>query len=390
MNSKPCPVPLYSVNVSAQHSNFCCRIKSAGPQVRIEDFHSDAAESLRTQLTQPQLDPLCSACDTASIDTRKNQRQRLYNLLAWPIRHSAEPVLRDLSISLDNVCASSCIACSAQLSTTIARLIRPLPPKQQQQLKFYSTGSSAYQGVDLASMAPLVSQVEILHLYGGEPLISPQWPRVIELICQHMPNLQVLLFNTGLNAVKPSWIDMLNQLNPNIRIWCTVSIDAPLDYNHWIRSCEPQQVQQGVNALSTVKAIKAIHYQPVIANYNVMALPEWLACVRQLSGSITPKLLSVRPGCLMQSVSPVWDPEELSANNLPPAIKQRVLQKLHHAVETEADQHIANTLYQTAIELIQRPVTRPWDQSLQRIELYPKLRGSTETFEDWVKLYLPS
>lgn len=380
MNSKPCSVPLYSLNVSANRSNFCCKIKSSGPSVRIEDFHSPAAQWWRTQLTQPQLDPLCSACDTVSSDNRKIQRQRLYNQLSWPTRHSEKPVLRDLSISLDNVCASSCIACSATLSTSIARLIRPLPPQQQQQLKFYSTGSSAYQGVDLASMAPLVSQVEILHLYGGEPLISPQWPRVIELICQHMPNLQVLLFNTGLNAVKPSWIDMLNQLNPKIRIWCTVSIDAPLDYNHWIRSCEPQQVQQGVNALSTVKNISALRYQPVIANYNVMALPEWLACVRQLSGSVTPKLLS----------SPVWDPEELSPHNLPPDIKQRVLQKLHSALKDETDHLTARTLYQTAIELIQRPVTRPWDQSLQRIELYPRLRGSTETFEDWVKLYLPS
>jgi hypothetical protein len=381
MNQPLCLVPYYSLNVSHQYSNFCCKLTKPSPEVTVESWHSASAEALREKLVGgSELDPVCSACAVPQgYESRRVNRHRVFKILG--IDSADRPVLKDLSISIDNVCASSCIACNSILSTAIARLEQNLTADQIQhhQLRQQPNSSSTvYQGLDLDRFVGHVGSVEILQIYGGEPLFSPQWPKIIDMINQHMPNLKVLYFNTGLNSVKTRWIDLLNTVDPRVKIRAFVSIDAPLDYNQWIRNTDPGDVMQGLAALKNLDRDITVCYQPVLANYNVWVLPELVGLLRELDQK-DPEI----------TFSTVFDPEVLKPCNLPPEIKAATEKKLTAAQAQETNPTIAASVYANALGHLKKTQTQPWDRSRERIELYPGLRGSNLTLDHWLDRYLP-
>lgn len=336
------------------------------PQIPLDQFLSQDTDSIRQELFGgSDLRPACRACDTAHA-TRRSVRTTYYDSLGWNTENP-QPQLRDLTLALDNICASSCLACSPRNSTSIAQLSNQLPSHGVQ---WFSRTSQPTAQINLAMLEPYLDQLQIIQVYGGEPLFSPQWLDFIEL-CNRMPNLQAVALTTGLNRIKKPHVAALAQLAQRIKVGLTVSIDAPLEYNHWIRDCSPEQVQTGLDLISTVP-VSRLNIQPVIANYNIFALPELVQVVHDIV-----------PGHFFWSHSPIWDPIELRPSNLPPDIKNAVVAKLSAAMIQSP-----NSLYRTAIELMTMPKTVDWKKSVARIELLPKLRGCTENFDYWLHKYL--
>jgi hypothetical protein len=191
------------------------------------------------------------------------------------------------------------------------------------------------------------------------------------------PKLKELVVNTGLKQIKPQWFQKLVDLPRQINIQLLISMDAPLEYNNWIRGCSEQEF---LDAYQLIKANKdrfdRISYQAVIAAYNVFSLPDWIEQVQQLSGESKPYFSS----------STVWDPVEVAAWQLPPDLKAQTIDYLTSRLATapSSGRHVLNT----ALELLKKPATVEWATAVERMELLPRKRGNTTDLNHWIARYL--
>lgn len=374
-----CPVPYYSLEINTGSSGtFCCKMQqSQRLNIAIDQFQNLATEDLRSELMQgDKLNDVCRACGGQGHDTRRSRKISQYQAMAWPVdRPRAQ--LRDLHLALDNVCAASCMACSPNLSTTIDLLTRD-HSDQQRQRWFGPAGHrrpQVYKSLDLDLIAQHTDQVELLQIYGGEPLISPLWPQLIDMV-NNMPRLHKLALTTGMKQIKPQWVDLLVDLPDKIKIDLVISLDAPLEMNHWIRGCEPGEFLAAWQLIDAVRdRFSRLVVQPVLANYNVWALPELVSAVEEIMGPME------------ISSTPVWEPAELHASQLPPEIKQRSLDKI--ALNRSAkDTAWLHRLYKTAQDLMRNRDCVDWSASRQRIHLLPNLRGDHRNIDHWLDQYL--
>lgn len=383
-----CAVPYYSLEINGRSSGtFCCKMDQRSRlDIAVTEFTSPEVNALRDQLMQgPELDEICRACARPQnqgqewLDsTRRTRKTQQYQQLGWMVQ-DPQPQLRDLHMALDNVCASSCMACSPNLSSTIDLLTRDMTPTERSQ-HFGRAGhlrTRAYKSIDLAALEPHFKDLELVQIYGGEPLISPLWPQMMEVLSRS-PGLRKLSVTTGMKQIKQRWFQAMVDLPSNVELELVISCDAPLDMNHWIRGCTEQEFMSAWQIIEPLRErFQHILIQPVIANYNVWALPDLVKFVAETLG----------PHMIVSS--PVWEPRELHAGQLPDAVKTATINKISAADHSTANQvWWLKRLYKTALDLCREPQTESWDRSLERMQLLPALRGDTRTIDHWLERYL--
>lgn len=374
MTTKPlCWVPYYSLELTPLQTTLCCKMNhSIAPTFSLDEYHSDRLETVRDQLFKgPELAPVCAACAVDQPHTRRKIKQDQWTKMGWTDPEKGQ--LRDLQIALDNVCASSCIPCNPNLSTTIANYMLDDARSAGLYPRWIIGKSRLF---DLDKLAEDWQNLEVVHVFGGEPLLSPQWPKFVEIMAAS-PKLKELVVNTGLKQIKPQWFQKLVDLPRQINIQLLISMDAPLEYNNWIRGCSEQEF---LDAYQLIKANKdrfdRISYQAVIAAYNVFSLPDWIEQVQQLSGESKPYFSS----------STVWDPVEVAAWQLPDQLKADTVQYLtgHLTTAPDSGRHVLKT----ALELLKKPATVDWTTAVNRMELLPRKRGNTTDLSYWIAKYL--
>lgn len=381
-----CPVPYYSLEINQQdRGHFCCKMdQRQRSDTALSEFASVSVSQLRDQLMTSRSD-LCRACDPqphqpSHLDSSRRLRKiAQYQQLGWEV-NDPQPQLRDLHMALDNVCASSCIACSPNLSSTIDLMTRD--QGQQQRMTWFARAGQlrprAYKSLDLKALRDSFESLELVQIYGGEPLISPLWPEWIAT-AQQLPKLKFMSLTTGMKQIKARWFDLLCSLPDRIELELVVSMDAALDMNHWIRGCTEQEFMESWSMIDAARSrFKHVIIQPVIANYNVWALPELVAAIDQLMG--TDQAIGS---------SPVWAPTELHAGQLPPELKVAAINKIKQADDATPNQRWwVKRMYKTALNLLRQPQTVDWKQCQKRINLLPNLRGDARTIDHWLDQYL--
>ena len=301
----------------------------------------------RSDFNQAVLPSQCDACkvDANSFSYRKH---RTIEFVKRGWREPTEPSLRNLNISIDNVCASSCLQCSPKQSTTIGHLL----------------GQPIRLSWDLNLLDPYLGSIEHMTISGGEPLQSP---RLVDL-CTKLSNTQIktIAIPTGLAKVRTQNIQALKNLNKPI--YCRVSIDAPWPLNEWIRGCDQDDWLRGYDQVNSFN----IAWQITIGAYNIFALPELLDYIE-----------TVNPNRHIQPSPIIW-PESMNSKQLPKHIKQQIIDKLL----SYTPRPNAKEIIDTALNLLREPPTLDWERCQSDIERLPSLRGCTETLDDFFKRYL--
>lgn len=379
MQSKPlCWVPYYSLETTARQVTLCCKMApELAPKFSIDEYHSPRLDQIRRELFElPQeLTDLCRACKGSNNFTRQKIKHREYQEWSWPEPKSA--ALKDLHIALDNVCASSCTMCNPNLSHSIARLVKDLDDVDKIYPRWRSSEPTTLQNLD--SLAGLVSELEVVHVFGGEPLISPQWPRLIELLKSSAGRLKKITLNTGMKKIKESSIEQLVNLDSSIEIDLLISLDGPMDLNQWIRGCSESEFAEAYAMLIKHRSrFNKFAFQSVLGAFNIWALPEWNQCVQELSQGIP------QPG---RSISTIWDPLAMSPWQLPDELKTRTKIKLEQALNTR-DRGFQTVILQALKVLQSQPAGVTWEESLKSMSRLPKLRGETTTLDFYIEKYL--
>jgi hypothetical protein len=224
-----------------------------------------------------------------------------------------------------------------------------------------------------------LSDLELIHFYGGEPLISPNLEKFLKNVARHCKKIRKISFSTGLKNVKKTNLELFKKYLPNCSLSANVSIDGPLDLNHWIRGIEEEEYKNNFKLLTKYSHISG--FQITIGAYNFFAMPE---CVRTIE-NITKNLLNQKDLILM--ASPIIEPEILSVRQSPDHIKLKVNKKLESFLQ---ESRIVNSieLIQTAINLSKDSSTMNWKDSLEYMQILPNFRNDPRDFYFWIEKYL--
>lgn len=384
MTTKPlCWVPYYTAEVSYKATKPCCKFNysSTLPYPNIKDFNSDSANQWRTDsFMGDSLKEQCSACqvpeDVYSYETanRTDFKQR-----GWAPPQQAQ--LRKLIIGMDNICASSCIQCGPHFSTTLDKLARASDNWQRVLGKEYQL--PGLQQFNIADLDGLVGDLEIVHLYGGEPLFSPNLLTLLELLAAQSPKLHTISISTGLRKIKESHIAALAALK--IKVMINISMDGPVELNSWIRGISSEEFFDALDIIDRYRPwVKIIGFQTTIATYNIFAIDEYLADADRIFQRYRIKLPQFKTPNIMSTI--IINPNGLHPRQLPDDIKAAVGSKLEAAL-ARAPQH-AHELVRTSLYALSLPQTQSWEMALNRVNAYAKWRGDTTTWQDWYNKYM--
>jgi transcription elongation factor Elf1 len=375
-----CWVPYYSIEVNPYGgARPCCKFIGPTPYDEnfISDFFSEKLAAWRKDHFEgDSLLEGCRACDVpANNYSFRKFSEDNYRKTGWtaPVTHQ----LKKVTIALDNVCASSCVMCGSHFSTTIGNLLKSADIKTYHRFVEINKEHPINSKSNFEEINNHLNDLEVVHLYGGEPLISPNFLKFVDII-SNAPKLRILSLSTGLKQIKESHLQAIAEKLAHCDIQVTVSIDAPLDLNYWIRGIDEEEFREKFILLS--KYLNPSGFQITIGAYNVFALPECVETITKLWSNITkfPTLMS----------SPIIAPEQLRVAQLPEAIKQRVRDKLNAYLTSGNCPGIARRMILTGIELTNAPPTEEWDNCVEYMQTLPALRNQTETFDFWINKYL--
>lgn len=383
-----CWVPYYSIEIGTNGElHPCCKIKGTGPytsESKIDDFYSEAANEWRRQNFEEQ-DVLPEACVACKVPANTFSYRGLNKTIwlekfKWAIPEA--PTLKKIIIAMDNVCSSSCVMCGPAASSTIANFLN------KNVITFFDSRPEhkmsnlikkpVHQGTTLELLDHHKTTLEVLHIYGGEPLISPNLEKAVE-VAINAPNFKFMSFSTGLQNIKESHVELLSKYRSQLRIKANISLDGPLDLNHWSRGISADEFTKNFKLVKDNMQI--IGFQSTIGIYNVFALPELVEVVKRLWTGMPTQVPILMSG-------PIQSPIELSPNQLPDDVKEQVIHKLTMYLESGKCPSYATELIQTGIDYCSRPSTLPWETCREYVHIFPILRGNNLTIEHWIEKYL--
>lgn len=376
--SKPlCWVPYYTAELTYSRTSPCCKIDTGDspPYPDIRNFKSDHAAKWRQHsFMGDALQSQCSACTVPnSVHSYERQNRRLFLHDGWT--EPTEPQLRKLIIGMDNICASSCIQCGPHFSTTLNNLAKT---KDYQLILGQQYTLPGTQQLDFDQLDGQLADLEILHLFGGEPLISPNLEKLITMIRQQSPKLRRITLSTGLCRIKERNVALLADLG--VPVQCNVSLDGPTLLNSWIRGITEQEFREGWNLLlKYAPNINITGFQTTLGCYNVFALPQLIDFIQSLWS--LPK-----PPYIMSTV--ILRPKELHPSQLPSQYKSHVIDKLRNYSAADTTPIWAKELFRTALFALQPDADKPWPAVQSRLNAYAGWRGDSSTWQTQYDHYM--
>ena len=377
-----CWVPYYTAELTHVTTKPCCKFNFTDPlpYPDLRDFKSPKAAAWRKDsFMGTELKEQCRACKVpSSVHSYEKQNRESFTRFGW--QAPTEPQLRKLILGMDNICASSCIQCGPHFSSTIGKLAERQPQTVLNQVGITPQGTKQ---IDLEQLDGQIADLEILHLFGGEPLFSPGLMPLIEMCQAQSPKLRRISLSTGLTRIKESHVALLDQLG--IEIHLNVSLDGPLELNSWIRGISEQEFLSAWQMLMRYPHVDVTGFQTTIGAYNVFALPEYVDLVNQLWPTLAIKKTTVPDVPYIMSTI-IYSPEALAPKQLLLPHKQQCRDKLKQA-QVGAPKW-AQEMLRTALFSLDPEPTRDWPVALNRLNAFPNWRGSGETWDTMWHKYM--
>lgn len=363
----------------------CCKISDSDNNSpyrnNIKLFNSDESKAWRAEKFEKEtLDPICKACNISGnvFSYKKLTEFAFKNMWKFPDTTANNAAIRKLIIGIDNICASSCIECKTSSSTTINNLAKN--SKENNIVKKYFGELPGLIQYDLSTLDNCLDDLEVLHLYGGEPLFSPNLKTLINKVKNKSKRLQAITLSTGLSKIKESHVELLASTGVTVRV--SLSVDGPLELNHWIRGISPDEFLNNFELLKKYN-FNIVGPQTTIGSYNIFAFPEFVEFISKLIPNNQQRIRIVS--------AIITAPPELHPKQLPDEIKIKIIDKLNSFLITSKTSGYIfqyKEFIETALFCLNQPSTLPWDRCLERINILPKWRNSQFDFNYWVHRYL--
>jgi organic radical activating enzyme len=203
-----CSVPfgLLSVHASNNTARPCCKYQekseSLDKNTIIDVFAGQSMNQLRDDIKHGRKHKNCKTCWTVEESGGTSMRKQFNNKYIQQCDQEwiDDPKIRDLTISPSNLCNFKCRICSPTDSSKIAieELKFSSDPIEKQKLKKLISVSNRKNSLALNQILRVASNLNFLHILGGEPFMWQDLDRLIDQLIDtgQAENIQIE-FNTN-------------------------------------------------------------------------------------------------------------------------------------------------------------------------------------------------
>lgn len=186
-----CNAPFTSMYLD-QHGDAraCCqntwyRLGSIRESTLSEIWHGERAQRLRAALAAGRFDLGCEGCE---VLVRQGSADSAYltNFAALHIDRADPPFPRRLELALSNTCNLQCAMCNGDQSSAIRSHREHRPPLP-----------TVYGDAFFDELRDLLPHLDSLTLLGGEPFLSTEVRRVLDLVAELNPRIHVHVTTNG-------------------------------------------------------------------------------------------------------------------------------------------------------------------------------------------------
>tara|TARA_B100001094_G_scaffold96998_1_gene93029 strand:+ start:564 stop:1856 length:1293 start_codon:yes stop_codon:yes gene_type:complete len=411
-----CIVPWTSITLSASGDiKPCCKFtsdqriaKEAGkkydpeaspPHMNIYQGYTlqdawEGMEKLRQAMLKKEKPPGCQDCwkneSTAGVSRRQWMLEKIDNR---PNTYLNNPPmnLKHMDLNFGNTCNLKCRMCGSWGSThwfKEDKKLQQINPQFKRQLE-----NSTVRNIDSSlyrNMEDKLSQMERIDFKGGEPLMQDGMYEVLEMLVANgsAPNVTLGYVTNGTKTP-----ERLLELWPHFkRVILNVSIEATNDLYQYIRGSNIQtieQLEQNLKWYDQFDNVKG-HFSVAISIYNIFDLQNLADWQEKVTSNLRgwKTLIAARTS---DSIAPgeyhrpnsfpdiVTKPAYLDINNIPPHLKQRVLDKWdknYHAMDYLRDA-LKNPKYKEKEWELFKHFTRELDRirGTNVLDYIPELEG---------------
>jgi len=399
-----CIVPWTSITLSANGDiKPCCKYTSDKVSTGTGDHHRNiyeghtledawkGFETIRQQMLRKEKPSGC-------IDCWKNEEtagtsRRHWVLEKFGVEHdyldNPPMTLKHMDLNFGNTCNLKCRMCGSWGSTHWFKEDKKLN-EINPQFKRYVENSKA-RSIDptlYRNMEDKLSQMERIDFKGGEPLMQDGMYEVLQMLIANGSAGNVILGYTTNGTRVP---EKLKQLWPHFkRVILNISIEATGDLYQYIRGSNVQTIEQLEQNLKWYDQFDNVrgYFSIAISTYNIFDLQnlaDWLERVTENLDSWwhviadrtsdSPRRYE-RPNSFSDMVT---KPAYLDINNMPPHIKQRVIDtwdKNYHSLDRIRDS-MKNTKYKPDQWELFKHFTRELDRirGTNVLDVIPQLEG---------------
>jgi len=228
-----CPLPFMATNVVQDGAVFpCCKFKTAVGKLTNSSldalFDSAEYQTVRQQMVNGQAPVECSSCWSSEQAGSTSLRQLAMSKYKDILDQQAvdQPQLLDLTFSPSTLCNFKCRICGPNSSSSIRseELAHSRSPAETRFLKkAFPIYDDDHDDIVFSNLSPSLDSAEFVHLLGGEPLMWPKLPQVIEKLIDSGRCRSVQLeFNTN-GSIYPDYLERLKSNFKKVEI--LISID---------------------------------------------------------------------------------------------------------------------------------------------------------------------
>mgnify|MGYP001164988001 CR=1 FL=1 len=340
-----CVVPWTSICLAANGDiKPCCQYDAKGAHniylrgSTLESAWDDYAE-LRQQMINKEKPEKCISCWKAEDMLGNSRRQWMLEKLDYlPETYTAETPLdlNHMDLNFGNTCNLKCRMCGSWGSTHWFKEDKKL---QAINRKFERhTGDSDARSIDVhkwRSMEDKLSNMERIDFKGGEPMMQDGMFEVLQMLVNNGSAKNVILGYVTNGTKTP---ERLKDLWPHFKqVILNISAEATGNLYQYIRGSNIQtieQLEQNLKWYDQFDNVKG-HFSVAISTYNIFDLQnlcEWMERVTSDLRGWKTLVANRASDSVLEYQRPnqfsilVNKPAYLDANNMPPHLKQRVLE----------------------------------------------------------------
>lgn len=360
INNWYCPLPFKHAFMTSDGISVCCQIKQQ--PIDLDDWSdNNYLKEFQQKILTAQPPRECQVCVNQEKITGKSLRTD--SLQDYEHQVFTKTDIDFVDYRANNICNFKCRSCEPRFSHGIANEVKNSTTLQ----KFHPITEQKIVAVNSNNTEWIrqnLPQIKRLMLTGGEPTLMPEIRLIVERIVYDKLDTKIII-TTNASFDDDFWCE-LTRLHDNVH-W-TVSLDAVGADAEIIRhGTNWPLVERNVRWLATNAA--SLNVNTVISNLNILRLKPLLKFVCELrKESIFPRGRHGDNGTRHQ-FAVLSHPAQLSAFNLPPALKQRAILHVSECLDMDLDQE-------------QTQVLQGLLKQLQETEFNAKTWHSNEIFND--------
>ena len=281
-------------------------------------WQGDKFTEIRAAFRQGHKHPACNTCwHQESVDSVRSQRlayNAKHDLLGNPHTYQADQ-LRTISWSFGNTCNFACRTCSLDASTGWLRETEQLAAEgdAEAQALLDKHTKTQWDYTEWAQIEPLLHSVVYFEITGGEPLINPRLPAMLDRIIEagHADHITLMITTNGSTGPTERWVSRLQQFK---KLILNFSIDAVTpDTFRYVRTGDWSVISDHIDQWKTQSWVGEIRCNPSFSMLNIWDCDRILAWLDRKFG--------------VTSVGYNWveHPRHYNAVHLPEAVKQNIV-----------------------------------------------------------------